>query len=275
MADGLVSEIGREDLREQLCNWLRLLELSGMKEMVMPAGSGDGCTEAGAVGSGEVGPSGSGSGATGEGAAATRPADAGGLEALRRETLACKACFLAKGRTKVVFGEGDPSAALVFIGEGPGADEDRQGEPFVGRAGMLLTKIIEAMGLTRQEVYIANVVKCRPPGNRAPEPDEIAACLPYLEKQIDLIKPKIICTLGNVATQTVTGVRSPISTMRGRPYDYRGVTVIPTFHPAACLRNPEIKKDVWEDVKKVMKAIDLPIRGVRGVSTNGPGKTRD
>ena len=265
MADGLVSEIGREEIREQLCNWLRLLELSGMKEMVTPAGSGDGCTEAGAVGSG----------ATGEGAAATRPADAGGLESLRRETLACKVCSLSRGRTKVVFGEGDPSAALVFIGEGPGADEDRQGEPFVGRAGMLLTKIIEAMGLTRQEVYIANVVKCRPPGNRAPEPDEIAACLPYLEKQIDLIKPKIICTLGNVATQTVTGVRSPISTMRGRPYDYRGITVIPTFHPAACLRNPEIKKDVWEDVKKVMKAIDLPIRGVRGVSTNGPGKTRD
>jgi DNA polymerase len=172
----------------------------------------------------------------------------------------------------VVFGEGDPSASLMFVGEGPGADEDAQGRPFVGRAGVLLTKIIQAMGIAREDVYIANVVKCRPPGNRAPEPDEICACLPYLEKQIDLVRPQVICTLGNVATRTLVGEHRPISEMRLSLFAYRGIHLVPTFHPAACLRNPDSKKDVWEDIKKVMRLLGLPIRGAK---TDGPGTNRN
>jgi DNA polymerase len=171
----------------------------------------------------------------------------------------------------MVFGEGDPSSRLMFIGEGPGRDEDLQGRPFVGRAGMLLTKIIQAMGLRRKDVYITNIVKCRPPGNRNPEPDEISECLPYLEKQIELIKPEVICTLGNVATQTLTGMRSGITSMRGRFYTYRDIRLMPTFHPAACLRKPETKRLVWEDIKQVMKVLDLPIRGVM---RDGPSKSK-
>jgi DNA polymerase len=159
----------------------------------------------------------------------------------------------------------------MFIGEGPGRDEDLSGEAFVGKAGMLLTRIIEAMGLTREDVYITNIVKCRPPNNRNPELDEISECLPYLEKQIDTIHPEVICTLGVVATQAITGMRRGISAMRGRPHDYRGFTVIPTFHPAACLRYPSNKKLVWEDIKKVMKTLGLPIRGVM---RNGPSKNK-
>jgi DNA polymerase len=162
----------------------------------------------------------------------------------------------------MVFGEGSPSSRLVFVGEGPGRDEDLQGRPFVGRAGMLLTKIIQAMGLERKDVYITNIVKCRPPGNRNPEPDEISECLPYLEEQIEIIGPEVICTLGNVATQTLTGMRSGITSMRGRFYDYRGVRLMPTFHPAACLRRAATKRYVWEDIKKIMEVLGLPIRGV-------------
>jgi len=253
MAEGFASETDRDDLRRQLCDYLRLLELSGVEEIVMPEASPVSGIEAG-----EAPDRGSDS-----------PVDgAGGIEILRQEAEACRACYLHKGRTTVVFGEGNPSGRLMFIGEGPGADEDRDGRPFVGRAGMLLTKIIEAMGLAREEVYIANVVKCRPPGNRTPEPDEIASCLPYLEKQIDLVGPEAICTLGNVATHAVTGELRPISEMRWKTYEYRGIKVFPTYHPAACLRNPESKKLVWEDVKKVMKLLNLPIRGVK---RNGPG----
>lgn len=253
MAGGFAPDIDGADLRRQLCDYLRLLELSGVKEIALEEAAhsrgAETCQAPDLPSSGTDG-------------------QAAGIETLRLEAEACRACCLHKGRTKVVFGEGNPSGRLMFIGEGPGADEDREGRPFVGRAGMLLTRIIDAMGLARQDVYIANVVKCRPPGNRVPEPDEIASCLPYLEKQIDLVGPEAICTLGNVATHTVTGEHRPVSEMRWKTYEYRGIKVFPTYHPAACLRNPESKKLVWEDIKKVMRQLDLPIRGVK---RNGPG----
>jgi len=179
------------------------------------------------------------------------------LDSLRKRMEACTRCELHKTRKNVVFGEGSPASRLIFIGEGPGRDEDLSGRPFVGRAGALLTKIIGAMGLERGDVYIANIVKCRPPENRNPEPDEVAECLPFLEEQVDLIGPKVICSLGNVATQTLTGERNGITRMRGGSYEYRSIEVIPTFHPAACLRNPGLKKDVWEDIKKIMKVLGL------------------
>ena len=180
------------------------------------------------------------------------------LETLREEVLSCTRCGLHATRSNTVYGEGDPSARLMFVGEGPGRDEDLSGRPFVGKAGMLLTRIIGAMGLKREEVYITNIVKCRPPGNRNPELDEISECLPFLEKQIELIRPEIICTLGVVATQTITGSRRGIGAMRGRVHDYKGINVVPTFHPAACLRYPANKKFVWEDVKEIMKFLERP-----------------
>jgi uracil-DNA glycosylase family 4 len=193
------------------------------------------------------------------------------LDSLESEVQACSSCGLHKSRTNVVFGEGSPGSRLMFVGEAPGADEDRQGRPFVGRAGQLLTRIIHAMGLEREETYITNILKCRPPGNRNPESDEICECLPYLEKQIELIQPEVICTLGLFATQTLTGVHDPIGRMRGGTYEYRGIPLIPTYHPAACLRNPSSKKLVWEDIKRVMKKLGLPIRGVirHGAGKNG------
>ncbi|MCK4852059.1 MAG: uracil-DNA glycosylase [Candidatus Omnitrophica bacterium] len=181
------------------------------------------------------------------------------LEMLETEALKCRCCPLVKTRTNVVFGEGDPAARLMFIGEAPGADEDRQGRPFVGRAGQLLTRIIEAIGLGRKEVYIANILKCRPPGNRNPLPEEIAACHPYLEHQVDIIKPRVICALGKFAAQTLLRSESPISRLRGRFYDYHGVKLMPTYHPAYLLRNPEGKKDVWEDMKKIAKELGLNV----------------
>jgi uracil-DNA glycosylase len=161
----------------------------------------------------------------------------------------CKLCSL--GRRQVVFGVGSPSARLMFVGEGPGEEEDKQGEPFVGRAGQLLTKIIEAIGLTRDQVYIANVIKCRPPGNRNPEPDEVAACEPFLFRQIETIKPKVIVPLGKFAAQSLLNTTDPITRLRGREFQYRGASLIPTFHPAYLLRNPGAKREVWEDMKKV------------------------
>jgi DNA polymerase len=151
----------------------------------------------------------------------------------------------------VVFGAGNAQAPLMFVGEAPGADEDRLGEPFVGRAGQLLTKIIEAIGLARSDVYIANVIKCRPPGNRNPESDEIARCKPFLIRQIDLIRPKVIVALGTFAAHTLLETDAPISRLRGRVHDWRGAKLIPTFHPAFLLRSPERKRDVWDDMKKV------------------------
>jgi uracil-DNA glycosylase family 4 len=161
----------------------------------------------------------------------------------------CKLCTL--GRSQVVFGVGNPRARLMFVGEAPGEDEDKKGEPFVGRAGQLLTKIIEAIGMTRDQVYIANVIKCRPPGNRNPEPDEVAACEPFLFRQIDAIQPKVIVPLGKFAAQCLLKTMDPITRLRGRQFDYRGAVLIPTFHPAYLLRNPSAKREVWEDMKKV------------------------
>lgn len=164
----------------------------------------------------------------------------------------CRRCKLhTLGRSQIVFGVGNPHADLMFVGEAPGEDEDRQGEPFVGRAGQLLTKIIEAIGLTRADVYIANVIKCRPPGNRNPEPDEVACCEPFLFRQIDAIKPKVIVPLGKFAAQSLLKTTEPITRLRGRAYQYRGAQLIPTFHPAFLLRNPSAKRDVWDDMKKV------------------------
>ena len=165
----------------------------------------------------------------------------------------CTRCKLHKlGRRQIVFGVGNPNADLMFVGEAPGADEDIQGEPFVGRAGQLLTKIIEAIGLTRDQVYIANVIKCRPPQNRNPEPDEVASCEPFLNHQIDLIKPRVIVALGTFAAHALLKTDAPISRLRGRVHDYRGgARLIPTFHPAFLLRSPDRKRDVWEDMKKV------------------------
>ena len=161
----------------------------------------------------------------------------------------CKLCRL--GRSQVVFGVGHPRARLMFVGEAPGEDEDRQGEPFVGRAGQLLTKIVEAISLTREQVYIANVIKCRPPGNRNPEPDEVATCEPFLFRQIEIIQPRVIVALGKFAAQCLLKSDAPITRIRGREFTYRDSILIPTYHPAYLLRNPSAKKDVWGDMKKV------------------------
>lgn len=175
----------------------------------------------------------------------------GELAALAALAAGCTRCRLAEGRTKVVFGSGNPSAQLMFVGEGPGADEDRQGLPFVGAAGELLTKIIQAIEMTREEVYIANVVKCRPPGNRDPQPDEVAACRGYLDKQIALVRPRAIVALGKVAAQTLLGNDSPIGRMRGQWYQVQGIPAMVTYHPAALLRNPALKRPTWEDMQQV------------------------
>jgi len=178
------------------------------------------------------------------------------LEELRAAIGDCRLCKLCSGRTNLVFGVGNPRARLMFVGEGPGRDEDRQGEPFVGRAGQLLTDIItKGMGLKREDVYIANVVKCRPPDNRNPEPDEVATCEPFLKKQIDLIRPEIIVGLGKFAVQTLLQSKVPISKLRGNWHRYLGIKLMPTFHPAYLLRNPADKKLVWEDIKKVIKEL--------------------
>lgn len=178
------------------------------------------------------------------------------LEEIRRNLGDCRRCKLCAERTNIVFGTGDSVAKLVFVGEGPGYDEDQKGEPFVGKAGQLLTKIIEAMNLTRGKVYICNIIKCRPPGNRNPAPDEIKACFPFLERQLDAIRPDFICALGTFAAQTLLDSDEPISKMRGRLYDYRGMKVMPTYHPAYLLRNPEKKRDVWEDMKKLISLMN-------------------
>ena len=179
------------------------------------------------------------------------------LEELRGAIGDCRRCKLWPGRTHLVFGVGNPKARLMFIGEGPGRDEDLQGEPFVGRAGQLLTDIItKGMGLKREDVYIANVVKCRPPENRNPEPDEVASCEPFLKKQIDLVRPEIIIALGKFAVQTLLQSKVPITKVRGNWYTYHGIKLMPTFHPAYLLRNPGDKKLVWEDIKKVIKEMN-------------------
>lgn len=165
----------------------------------------------------------------------------------------CTRCGLSESRTNAVFGEGDIQADLMFVGEGPGRDEDIQGRPFVGRAGQLLTRIIKAMGFERQQVYIANIIKCRPPQNRNPLPDEIRNCYPYLLRQIEYIKPKVICALGTFAAQTLLETDERITRLRGRFHDFHGIKFMPTFHPAYLLRNMSYKEEVWEDVQKIME----------------------
>jgi DNA polymerase len=184
--------------------------------------------------------------------------------AIDQETLAdirtdlgdCTRCGLCESRTHIVFGEGSPNAQVMFVGEGPGFDEDKCGQPFVGAAGQLLTKIIAAMGLTRETVYIGNIVKCRPPNNRNPEPEEIRQCLPFLKRQVAAINPRVICALGSVAARALLATETPISRLRGRFYEVMGIPVMPTFHPAFLLRNPEKKREVWEDVQQIMRMLE-------------------
>lgn len=175
------------------------------------------------------------------------------LDVIREDIGDCRRCTLCRSRTRIVFGAGSPRARLMFIGEGPGQDEDRAGEPFVGAAGQLLTRIIAAIHLRREEVYIANVVKCRPPENRLPAPDEIATCSPFLRRQIAAIRPTLICLLGSCAAQCLLNTTESISRLRGRFFEFQGIRVLPTYHPAYLLRNPEKKRAVWEDMQLLMK----------------------
>jgi DNA polymerase len=179
---------------------------------------------------------------------------------VREDLGECARCKLHKTRNKIVFGDGSAKAQLVFVGEGPGADEDAQGLPFVGRAGKLLTQMIEAMGLQRSDVYICNVVKCRPPGNRQPEPDEVEKCSPFLFRQLDVLQPKVIVCLGATAAQTLLQTNRGISHFRGQWMDFRGYKMLATYHPAYLLRNPAAKGDVWKDLQKVMAELGLEIK---------------
>lgn len=199
---------------------------------------------------------------------------AGSLEELRDVLGDCRRCKLCAGRTNIVFGVGNPRARLMFVGEGPGEDEDLQGEPFVGAAGQKLTDIItKGMGLARSDVYIANVVKCRPPNNRNPEPDEIVACEPFLKRQVELVRPEVIVSLGNFATQALLGDRTSISRRRGRWHEFKGIALMPTFHPSYILRNPADKRLVWQDIQLVMERLDLPLpaKAARNPAPGGRG----
>ena len=184
------------------------------------------------------------------------PAAAAALEEFRRQICECTCCPLGKSRKNFVFGSGSPEANIMFIGEAPGAEEDRQGLPFVGAAGQLLTKIIEAMQLQREDVFICNVLKCRPPNNRDPQPGEIESCEPYLKRQIQIVRPRIICTLGRFATQALLKTSESMGRLRGRLHEYEGTPVIATYHPAALLRNPQWKRATWEDMKKLRLEYD-------------------
>lgn len=190
---------------------------------------------------------------------AARSYSAMSLEELVAEAHNCDRCRLAGSRTNVVFGVGNPNADLMFVGEAPGRDEDERGEPFVGKAGQLLTDIIKAMKLTRDDVYIANVIKCRPPENRNPEPDELEQCRPFIRQQVALVKPKVIVTLGKFGLQSLTEKAYAISNIRGEWLEYEGIRLMPTYHPAYLLRTPAAKKDVWNDMKKVMAELGIPI----------------
>ena len=188
----------------------------------------------------------------------TFSAPAEGLRAIREDIGDCTRCRLAKqGRKQIVFGVGNPRAELMFIGEAPGADEDQQGEPFVGRAGQLLNNMIKAMGLRREDIYIANIIKCRPPGNRTPERDECDTCSPFLMRQIATIRPKVLVALGAVAAKTLLAINAPMSELRGKWYDFRGTKLAVTYHPAFLLRDPRQKKEAWKDLQMVMKDLGL------------------
>ena len=179
-----------------------------------------------------------------------------GLSLIKEQVTSCRMCGLSKTRKKVVFGTGNTKARLMFVGEAPGYEEDIQGRPFVGRAGELLTRIIEAMGLKREDVYISNILKCRPPQNRNPLPDEISPCMNYLYRQIDYIKPQVICGLGKFAAQVLLETETPITRLRGEWHKCRGIRFMPTYHPAYLLRNPGAKKLVWQDMKKIMEELE-------------------
>ena len=187
-------------------------------------------------------------------------APATALSLIREDIGDCTRCRLHKqGRKQIVFGVGNPNADLMFIGEAPGADEDEQGEPFVGRSGQLLTNMIKAMGLRREDVYIANIIKCRPPGNRTPERDECDTCSPFLMRQIEAIRPKALVALGAVAAKSLLAINAPMSELRGRWYDFRGTKLAVTYHPAFLLRDPRQKKETWKDLQMVMKEMGLPL----------------
>ena len=191
------------------------------------------------------------------------------LAGIREEIGECTRCKLhALGRTQIVFGVGNPTADLMFVGEAPGADEDIQGIPFVGRAGQLLTKMIEAMGFARDDVYIANVLKCRPPGNRNPEPDEIATCEPFLFQQLASVEPKVVIALGAFAARTLLKTDAPISRLRGRIFDYRGAKLIPTFHPSFLLRSPANKREAWDDLKLALSILGRSVPGAPPVAAD-------
>jgi DNA polymerase len=244
----LFAELGIDGISRDRA-WRDRAPVEAQSGAAAPAGSQE--SEAGRTDSG-VGTRETGSGSPESGA--------GGLQSIRAEIGDCTRCPLhALGRKQIVFGVGNPNADLMFVGEAPGADEDMQGEPFVGRAGQLLTKIIEAIGLSRSDVYIANVIKCRPPGNRNPEPVEVATCKPFLLQQIDTIQPKVIVALGTFAAQALLETDTPISRLRGRVQEFRGgIRLIPTFHPAFLLRSPDRKRDVWEDMKLVRGLLSDP-----------------
>jgi uracil-DNA glycosylase family 4 len=178
------------------------------------------------------------------------------LDMIQKDLGTCQRCKLHNGRKHIVFGAGNPHAKLVLVGEAPGYEEDIQGQPFVGQAGQLLTRILRAIGLAREDVYICNIIKCRPPGNRNPEPDEIAACIPFLRRQLGAIRPRLICALGTFAAQTLLGTNTPISRLRGHFHTYEGIHLLPTYHPAFLLRNPSKRRDVWEDMQKLQEAYE-------------------
>jgi len=245
---------GNDDLRGELLSLLGALKnhVAGERDGIIPG------SRLSRRGAGRPRPEGALTGDAAGSAAQTKPSHGkgpGSLGAVREELGDCTRCPLHRTRRTLVFGEGSPEARLVFVGEAPGEEEDRQGRPFVGRAGQLLTKIINAMGLAREEVYICNILKCRPPGNRNPQDDEIAACEPFLVKQIEAIDPEVICALGTFAAKTLLRTEAPISSIRGRFHDYHGRKLMPTYHPAYLLRNPDAKRLVWEDVQKIMKIL--------------------
>jgi DNA polymerase len=196
-------------------------------------------------------------GVTGVDRGGDAPCRAETLEEIRRDLGDCRRCGLCSGRNTIVFGVGNPRARLVFVGEAPGREEDERGEPFVGEAGRLLDRIILAMGLRREEVYICNILKCRPPGNRDPLPDEVAACEPFLRRQLAAIRPELIVSLGRISAQTLLRETTPISRLRGAWRSYEGIPLLPTFHPAYLLRNPGEKREVWEDMKQVMARLRI------------------
>ncbi len=188
---------------------------------------------------------------------------AAALQMIREDIGDCTRCALHKGRNTIVFADGSPAARLMFVGEGPGADEDAQGLPFVGRAGQLLNNMIAAMGLKREEFYIANVVKCRPPGNRTPEPEEANTCSPFLFRQIDVVRPQVLVALGATAATYLLGARQPLAGLRGRVHAFRGMSLIVTYHPAFLLRDPRQKKEAWADLQIAMKELGLRKAGNR------------